>query len=62
MEYLDILREIVNSLGFPIAMVVYFIWDKNKAMESMTTAIKNNTDVITLLAAKLDSVDLIKKD
>lgn len=30
MEMVEVIKELVSSLGFPIAMCVYFIWDKSK--------------------------------
>ena len=40
------LIEIINSVGFPIAMVCYFIYDKNKSMQLLASTIASNTDSI----------------
>ena len=48
------ITEMINNLGFPIVMVVYFIWDKNKCMAQMCKAIENNTLVLEHIMGKLD--------
>lgn len=45
----NIIVELINSVGFPIAMVGYFIWDKTKVTNQLTQAIENNTLIITKL-------------
>ena len=52
------IETLINSMGFPIAMVLYFIWDKKTSMESLTKAIENNTLVMTKLLSKLGVDDL----
>ena len=44
----------INNLGFPIAMVVYFIWDKNKSTQTMIKAIENNSKLLSLVLRKLN--------
>ena len=56
---ISLLQELVGSLGFPIAMVVYFIWDKYKTMQPMIEAIKNNTLVLNRLLMKMDQGELL---
>ena len=56
---ISLLQELVGSLGFPIAMVVYFIWDKNKTMLPMIEAIRNNTLVLNRLLMKMDQEELL---
>lgn len=31
METVQIIKDLIGSLGFPIAMCVYFIWDKTRS-------------------------------
>jgi hypothetical protein len=51
------LIEIINSVGFPIAMVVYFIYDKNKSSEKMIEAQKESTQILAnTLASNTDSI------
>ena len=38
--------ELINTIGFPIAMVMYFIWDKNKTTEKMIENQKETTEVL----------------
>lgn len=42
MEVLDVIRELIQNLGFPIAMVVYFAWRDVKYM----TKLDSTLDVI----------------
>lgn len=60
MDVVQIVQEIVNSLGFPIAMVVYFIWDKNQTMKPMIDSINNMNKFLAVLCDKLDMNDMSK--
>ena len=51
------LNEIISTLGFPIAMVFYFIWDKYKVTSNLVQAINNNNKMLTMLLTKLDLVE-----
>lgn len=48
------IANVINNLGFPIAMVVYFIWDKNKSTQTMIKAIENNSKLLSLVLRKLN--------
>ena len=57
--------EVVNyisELGFPIAMVVYFIWDKNNSNKTMIQAINNQTKVLNKILVKLGCFDLSESE
>ena len=54
MEALEVAKELIANLGFPIAMVGYFIWDKSRLTNQMTTAINNNNILLEKILAKLD--------
>lgn len=65
-ETMNYIMELINSLGFPIAMVGYFIWDKYKTTSSMIETIRalqetisNNTLVLNKLLVKMDKEDLL---
>ena len=49
--------EIISNLGFPVAMVLYFIWDKYKVTSNLVQAINNNNKILTMLLTKLDLVE-----
>lgn len=51
---MDTFVQLINNLGFPIAMVAYFIWDKYQTMQPMIEAINNNTRILGILCDKLD--------
>lgn len=63
------ITTIINNLGFPIAMVGYFIWDKYKSTAGMVETIKalqetvnNNTLVLSKLLVKMDNEELLEKE
>lgn len=60
MDFIRILTELINTVGVPVTMIAYFIWDKTtvmkeqeNAIEKMTDAINNNTLVMEKIADKL---------
>ena len=54
---LNIITEIISNLGFPVAMVLYFIWDKYKVTSNLVQAINNNNKILSMLLTKLDLVE-----
>lgn len=54
MELIQIIQEAVNSLGFPVAMVAYFIWDKNQTMKPLISSINNMNTLLQVLINKYD--------
>lgn len=59
---INFITELINTMGFPIVMVGYFIWDKNKCMAQMCEAIKNNTLIMEKIIVKLDMDEEKKVD
>lgn len=51
------INEIISTLGFPVAMVLYFIWDKYKVTSNLVQAINNNNKILTMLLTKLNLVE-----
>ena len=51
------INEIISTLGFPVAIVIYFIWDKYKVTSNLVQAINNNNKILTMLLTKLDLVE-----
>ena len=49
MDGVQILTDLINNMGFPIAMVAYFIWDKTKVTNQLVTAINNNNVILQKL-------------
>ena len=65
----NIAIDIINNLGFPIAMVAYLIWDKYKTTNSLISTIQslqetigNNTLVLNKLLVKMDKEDLLENE
>ena len=54
---INTITEIISNLGFPVAMVLYFIWDKYKVTSNLVQAINNNNKILSMLLTKLDLVD-----
>lgn len=64
----SVIMDIISNLGFPIAMVGYFIWDKYKTTAGMIETIKalnetisNNTLVLNKLLVKMDKEELLSE-
>ena len=58
---INVIYDLISNLGFPIAMVAYFIWDKTKITNQLTQAITNNNAILQRLLDRLDSNDLADK-
>ena len=54
----NIITEMINSMGFPIVMVFYFIWDKTKTTNKLTSVIENNNLILNKLLVKLGEEEL----
>ena len=54
---LNTITEIISNLGFPVAMVLYFIWDKYKVTSNLVQAKNNNNKILSMLLTKLDLVE-----
>ena len=54
---INTITEIISNLGFPVAMVLYFICDKYKVTSNLVQAINNNNKILSMLLTKLDLVE-----
>ena len=54
---INTITEIICNLGFPVDMVLYFIWDKYKVTSNLVQAINNNNKILSMLLTKLDLVE-----
>ena len=59
MQEINLLQDIISNLGFPIVMVIYFIWDKYKTMTPLIDAINNNTTVLRMLLTQIDKEEIL---
>lgn len=57
---INVLQELINTMGFPVVMVGYFIWDKTKITNNLVKAITDNTNVMNLLLSRLHAEELIQ--
>ena len=55
---INVLQELINTMGFPIVMVGYFIWDKTKVTNQLVTAINNNNMILQKLLSVIGRDDL----
>lgn len=76
MDYLEIVRELINTLGFPIVCCYFlftYIKDKDKDMQdlsnqydmnidALTEALNNNTRAMDRLVMVLDKEKEVSKD
>lgn len=62
MDILQLIEQTINNLGFPIAMVVYFIWDKNKTLQPVVDAVNNNSKILEKLLVKIDAEELLQNE
>lgn len=58
MDGVQIFTDLINSIGFPVAMVIYFIWDKTKITNQLTEAINNNNKILSKLLVILGHEEL----
>ena len=58
MEHIDIITQLINTLGFPVVMVGYFIWDKTKSTNKLINVIENNNKILNKLLIKLGAEEL----
>jgi len=57
-DTVSIVKDLINNLGVPVAMICYFIWDKVNSTSKMVTAINNNNAILGKLLTKLGQDDL----
>lgn len=50
------ITTIVSTVGFPIAMCIMMMRQNESLRAEMTSLIKNNTEVMTKVAEKLDTL------
>ena len=55
---INVITELINTMGFPIVMVGYFIWDKYKSTSKLIEVINNNNMLLNKLLIKLGAEEL----
>ena len=45
---INTITEIISNLGFPVAMVLYFIWYKYKVTSNLVEPINNNNKLLSM--------------
>lgn len=49
METIEIIKDLIGSLGFPIAMCVYFIWDKTRTMAETNKILLQMSETLAVI-------------
>ena len=62
MEHYTFINDLINNLGFPIAMVCYFIWDKNTSTKKLIKVVENNNKILSKLLVRLGYEDLCESE
>ena len=55
---IQVLEHLLNSYGFPVLMVCYFIWDKTKTTNRLVEVIDNNNKILSKVLSKLGFEEL----
>lgn len=68
-ELMNAISQMVGTLGFPIAVCAYLLWDNRQnrkdhkdEMDKITTALNNNTEAIVKLSDKIEFASMSPKD
>lgn len=54
MEWLDALVQVVCSVGFPICVTGFLLWERMTTTKELTKAITSLTEMVSRLNDKLD--------
>lgn len=54
MEWIEVVKDIICSVGFPIVVTGFLLWERTNTMTKLTETINANTSVIERLIDKLD--------
>lgn len=54
MDWVNIVKDLVSTVGFPIVVVGFLLWERMTTTKELTKAIANNTEVIAKLSDRLE--------
>lgn len=54
MEWVEIVKDIVCSVGFPVCVTGFLLWERTSTLSKLTETINANTTVIERLLDKLE--------
>ena len=54
MDVLEAVKDVICTVGFPIAVTGFLLWERMTTTKELTKTIANNTQVISLLIDKLE--------
>lgn len=53
-EIINLILQAISTVGFPIVVTGFLLWERKTTTEKLTETIANNTKVIELLIEELD--------
>ena len=54
MEWVDIVKDVICTVGFPIVVTAFLLWERSTTTKELIKTITNNTEVIKKLIDKLE--------
>lgn len=57
MEIMDAIKDVICTVGFPIVVTGFLLWERMTTTKELIKTIQNNTMVIDKLINKLDEGD-----
>lgn len=53
----QVVSQLISTLGFPIAACIYMAWDRHTAQQDMTKALDNNTEALNKILEHIRKED-----
>lgn len=54
MEWINVVADLIKSVGFPVAVCGFLLWERMTTTKEMTKAVTGLTEVIARLNDKLE--------
>lgn len=55
MDVVQTIKELINGLGFPVAMVVYFIWDKTHQSKETMDILNKMSETLAVIKSYIEN-------
>lgn len=57
MEWFNAILQAITTVGFPIVMCGWLLWDKKQTTDNLAKVIEANTRAIDKMASKIDRLE-----
>lgn len=57
MELLDAIVRIIQTVGFPIAMAIYLLWENHNTIEPIASQMAVTANILEQVQVKLEAID-----